>query len=94
LLSPTEESWLHFHRECTTEEARALRKIINVDFVDFEGEADPFGHSYFSTNPAVSSDLILLLRYGRAPGAENGRPLTYFGANFWRIEEDYPIFGH
>jgi len=72
------------------EEVRALRKITNVDFVDFEGEADPFGHSYFSTNPAVSSDLILLLRYGRAPGAENGRPLTHLGANFWRIEAGYP----
>ena len=80
--------------ESKQEEVRALRKITNVDFVDFEGKADPHGHSYFSTNPAVSSDLILLLRYGRAPGAENGRPLLHLGANFWRIKEDYPIFGH
>ncbi|MFB3076629.1 MAG: alpha/beta hydrolase, partial [Lysobacterales bacterium] len=29
-------------------------------------------HMYFHSNPAASSDLILLLRYGLAPGAENG----------------------
>jgi hypothetical protein len=30
------------------------------------------------------------LRYGFTPGTENGRPLEYLGAGFWRIPEDYP----
>lgn len=40
---------------------------------------------------AVSSDLILLMGYGRKPGAENGRPLIPVGPNFWRIEKGYPL---
>lgn len=54
---------------------------------------DLFGHSYFYQSPAVSSDLILVLRENRDPGAANGRPLTPVGENFWAIEENYPDFG-
>ena len=73
-----------------TDDLLVWERVINVDFVDFEGAADRFGHSYVLTNPAASSDLIMLLRYGFAPGTENGRPLEYLGAGFWRIPEDYP----
>jgi hypothetical protein len=38
----------------------------------------------------VSSDLILLLRDNRDPGADNGRTLSSQGANFWLLEEGYP----
>jgi esterase/lipase superfamily enzyme len=69
------------------------QRVTNVDFVDFEGEADRFGHSYFLTNQSASSDLVMLLRYGFAPGSEDGRPLEYLGAGFWRIPEDYPPLG-
>ena len=48
-------------------------------------------HYYFLESPSVSSDLILLLRYNRDPGAENGRPLIRTGlANYWQIFEGYP----
>lgn len=47
------------------------------------------GHDYFRTNPAVSSDLVLTVRFGRQPGAENGRPLEHVDALFWRINDDY-----
>lgn len=47
------------------------------------------GHDYFRTNPAVASDLVLTVRYGRAPGAENGRPLEHIHALFWKIEDNY-----
>ncbi len=40
-------------------------------------------------NPAVSSDLVLMIRYGLKPG-EPGRPLEHIGLNFWRVPEDYP----
>jgi esterase/lipase superfamily enzyme len=66
------------------------QRLTNIDFVDFEGQADRHGHSYFLTNPNASSDLVMLLRFGYAPGEENGRPLEYLGAGFWRIPDDYP----
>jgi esterase/lipase superfamily enzyme len=52
--------------------------------------ADPNRHSYFRTNPSVSSDVILVLRYGRDPGAENGRPLEKARLGYWILEEGYP----
>ncbi len=50
-----------------------------------------FGHGYAIDNPAVSSDVIALLRYGRPPGEENGRPLKHLGENFWGIDDEYMI---
>ena len=46
-------------------------------------------HNYFRTIPVVASDLVLAVRYGRSPGAENGRPLEHVGGLFWRIDDDY-----
>jgi esterase/lipase superfamily enzyme len=60
-----------------------------VTIVDFEGESTGYGHSYFRTNPAVSSDLVLMIRHGLKPG-EEGRPLENIGLNFWRVTEGYP----
>jgi esterase/lipase superfamily enzyme len=57
----------------------------NIDLVVYEGKpTDFFGHSYFSSNPQVSSDLIQLIRYGRAPGGP-GRPLEPIGAGTWEF---------
>jgi esterase/lipase superfamily enzyme len=49
-----------------------------------------FGHSYFLHDPAVSSDLLLLLRDDRPPGAEHGRPLLHDPRGMWVIEDGYP----
>jgi esterase/lipase superfamily enzyme len=58
-----------------------------IDLVVYEGKpTDLFDHSYFSSNPQVSSDLIQLIRYGRAPG-ETGRPLVPMGAATWKFPE-------
>lgn len=48
------------------------------------------GHDYFHSNPAVSSDLILMLRDDKCPGEKDGRPLKEIIENFWAIEEGYP----
>ena len=48
-------------------------------------------HFYFYGHPAISSDLILLLRDNRGPGADNGRPLADEAGGLWRIDEDYPV---
>ncbi len=66
-------------------EANAAR----VTVVNFEGKSTGYGHDYFRTNPAVSSDLVLMIRYGLKPG-EPGRPLKHIGLNFWRVPDGYP----
>lgn len=60
-----------------------------ASFIQFSGKSDELGHSYFRTNPAVASDLILLLRYDYPPGSPQ-RPLVDEGLGFWRIPEGYP----
>ena len=49
-----------------------------------------FGHDYFHSNPAVSSDLIMLMRYQMMPGGEHGRPLGADGKGFWIVNDKYP----
>ncbi len=69
--------------------ARMKARAGRLSIVDFEGESTGYGHSYFRTNPAVSSDLVLMIRHGLKPG-EQGRPLENIGLNFWSLPEGYP----
>jgi esterase/lipase superfamily enzyme len=56
-----------------------------MDLISYEGErTDLFGHSYFTTNPQVSTDLIQLVRYGRRLG-EPGRELIKTGRVTWKF---------
>ena len=77
--------------EDLTEQQRAtLRRQHNLDFVIYQGQfGGSFGHSYAVDNPAVGSDIVALLRYGKAPGKENGRPLEHLGENFWLLTDNY-----
>ncbi len=63
-------------------------KIPGLTLIDARVSSDLVGHSYFYQNPAVSSDLILLLRDGLLPGAEHGRPLEHEDG-FWIIRDNY-----
>jgi esterase/lipase superfamily enzyme len=64
---------------------RYFETIGRLDLVSHEGErTDLFGHSYFTTNPRVSSDLIELVRYGKKLG-EPGRELIRTGPVTWRF---------
>ena len=45
----------------------------NLSFIEVQGESNFLGHNYFHSNPAVSSDLIMLLRDGAPPGKEYGQ---------------------
>lgn len=75
----------------TPGELEALRNSKHVAIVDaLVTRPGWFGHNYFYANPAVSSDLILALRYGKLPGAENGRPLGIEKNGFWVIRDGYP----
>jgi esterase/lipase superfamily enzyme len=69
--------------------ARMKARAGRLSIVDFEGESTGYGHDYFRTNPAVSSDLVLMIRHGLKPG-EPGRPLENIGLNFWSLPEGYP----
>jgi esterase/lipase superfamily enzyme len=75
----------------TPEELNLMREKTEVEIIDARvSQTGMFGHDYFHSNPAVSSDLILLLRYHREPGAENGRPLKVEDDEFWTIDDQYP----
>ena len=76
--------------DLSPEERERITSISNVTFVDARLPTGFVGHSYFHTNPAVSSDLILLLRDDRPPGAEHGRPLQQEMGNYWVIYSGYP----
>ena len=77
------------------EDLSSKRKAIfsqssSFHFIDAAIHSDFLNHSYFHNDPAVSSDVILVLKYNRKPGAEGGRPLEHLGGNFWRVHEGYP----
>jgi esterase/lipase superfamily enzyme len=75
----------------TPEELSAMRESKRVAIIDARLEKPgSFGHNYFYSNPAVSSDLILLLRHQLAPGAEHGRPLHASENGFWYMDDKYP----
>lgn len=68
-----------------------LEQARNVTVIDARVKTNFVGHNYFYSNPAVSSDLILLLRDRRPAGAQYGRPLTPLSANLWAVEDGYPL---
>jgi esterase/lipase superfamily enzyme len=75
-----------------TELTPRLRQLIEsspTTFVDALIHAGFVGHSYFVDSPAVSSDIILVMRDDRAPGENNGRPLKERMTNFWELRDDY-----
>lgn len=60
-------------------------------FIDVKtGTKTSHGHGYFTEDPAVLSDIILLLRDDRDPGAASGRPLDREEGGFWEIRRGYP----
>ncbi len=68
----------------TPKQIELARTVGVIDVIQVEGRTDLFGHSYFTSNPKVSSDLIALLRYGLGPN-DPGRPLEEVEKPFWRI---------
>jgi esterase/lipase superfamily enzyme len=75
--------------DLTPEQRKALEAISQMQIIDARVNTGFLGHSYFHESPAVSSDLILLLRDNRGPGAENGRPLIKRQESFWEIDDKY-----
>jgi esterase/lipase superfamily enzyme len=75
----------------TKEEIDTLRHSQRLQIIDADvKKLGSFNHDYYHANPAVSSDVILLLRYQLMPGAENGRPLGVSDSGFWAVYDGYP----
>jgi esterase/lipase superfamily enzyme len=72
------------------EVARLAEEAVNVTVVESRIRGGVIGHGYFHTDPAASSDLILVIRDRRRPGAEHGRPLEPADITLWVLEEGYP----
>ena len=63
--------------------------VGNVHIIEANQASGSLGHSYFHSNPAVSSDLIRVLQTSAKPGSAQ-RPLEHQGGNFWKIPDGYP----
>jgi len=68
----------------TPAQIEEIAKLRVVDIIQVSGTSDFFGHSYFTSNPRASADIIALLRYGLRPN-EPGRPLEHIAGAFWRV---------
>jgi len=76
-------------------QTKTFEIIDRIDFIDARVDTGFLGHAYFHSSPAVSSDLILLLRDNLKPGAKHGRPLTpdERSTSYWSIKKGYPYVG-
>lgn len=75
--------------ELTEREREIVKRYVNLDIVIYEGsEGGLFRHNYFG-EAAVSSDLLMVLRYGWRPGEGQRRGLEKIDDNIWRIPTDY-----
>jgi len=73
-----------------TEHFSDVEAVNRDSVIQYQGRSGgAFGHDYYRSNPAISSDLVLTVRYGYPPGAENGRPLDPVEGLFWKIDDDY-----
>ncbi len=78
-------------KDFTDDEEQLLAEMRAYDFIDARVKAEFLGHSYYHSSPAVSSDLILLLRYGAKAGSEQ-RPLESAIPCYWELaSESYPL---
>jgi esterase/lipase superfamily enzyme len=66
-----------------------LAKMPNVQLIECKLSGWTLTHSYVFTHPAALSDLILVLRDRRGPGAANGRPLRQPAEGVWELTDDY-----
>ena len=75
--------------DLTDEQRQHLERVARTQLIDARVPTGFLGHAYFYRHPAVSADLVLVLRDQLEPGSP-GRPLHKRGANFWQITPEYP----
>jgi esterase/lipase superfamily enzyme len=74
----------------TETQMKNIEENASMNFIEFTGKSDKVGHGYFSSNRAVSSDLITMINTGAKPGSAQ-RPLIRMGPVYWVIEDGYPF---
>jgi len=75
--------------DLSDEQRQHIERVARTQLIDARVPTGFIGHAYFYRHPAVSADLVLVLRDQLEPGSP-GRPLRKRGANFWQITPDYP----
>lgn len=73
--------------ENAPEQVKIGDHVNNIAFIEVN-RSSGLGHGYFYDNTAVSSDIILLLRYSFSAGS-TGRPLKYIRPHFWKMPDEY-----
>jgi esterase/lipase superfamily enzyme len=68
---------------------QALARLPMLQFVECRVTHFSTSHDYVFAHPAALSDLILVLRERRDPGAEHGRPLRQSVEGVWELDDDY-----
>ena len=68
-----------------------MAKLPNLQFIDCNVKSSSIlaSHDYVFNHPAALSDLILVLRDRKPPGAEFGRPLRQPTDGIWELTNDY-----
>lgn len=76
-------------KQFTSDARTKLAELKSFYMIDCNVSGYSTSHDYAFAHPAVLSDMILLLRDNRDPGAENGRPLRAPYDGVWQISNDY-----
>ncbi len=75
--------------ELTERQREFVRRSANLDVIVYQGSGGGFfKHGYYD-DPAVSSDVVMLLRYGWRPGEGERRGLERLEENIWRLDDAY-----
>ena len=74
--------------DLTERQREFLRRMANLDLIVYKGSGGGLlGHSYYD-DPAVSSDVLMVLRYGWRPGEGKRQGLEQVDGNIWRITDN------
>jgi esterase/lipase superfamily enzyme len=74
----------------TGKHSATMNNFPNFSAIRLKSKRSRKSHDYFVSNPAVLSDLILLLKENRRPGKAEGRPLKKLANGIWQIGDEYP----
>ncbi len=69
----------------TPQQRQFMAGMANLDVIVYEGAGGGFLRHGYYTDPAVSSDIIAVLRYGWRPGEGKRQGLEKLGDNTWRL---------
>lgn len=76
-------------RDISPQARQVLARLPSLQFIECRVSHFSTSHDYVFAHPAALSDLILVLRDRRPPGAENGRPLLQPVEGIWELRNDY-----